>query len=392
MYVAVASTLQAAPDSLGVASLPAKLPQFLAKVAQIYELAALQTQTTRGKTARRDELSQEMIDLALDVAGAVAAHADEHKLTELACSVEVTAGTFKRMRIPHRPILAQQIHDIAQSVVADLAPNGVTAATLVKLQEHIALVKTWLDQPRSVIRAKSAAPAQLAEVFRDADALLKRQIDRLVFLARKTHPEFYADYQRARQVPDYPGPRATQAGPGPAALPALAATSTATSATPAPEVPPDAHVASPESGQSSMTFDVTESEPACRRCVAQASRLPVRKQAGRLRYSKPSPASRLLPKTELRRPRGRRRVSRRGSDFCAFCVFLRPNISEPGQRVRRPTASRKGRRLLRRATQHPLVPEAIDEAAPIAAPPRPFAGRRSLRIPRPPGTKSPASD
>ena len=239
MYVATASTLQAAPESLGVAGLPAKLPLFLTKIARIYELVPLQTQTTRGRTARRDELAQGMIDLALDVAGAVAAHADEHKLTELARSVEVNAGTFKRLRIPHRPILAQQIHDTAQPVVAELAPNGVTVASLAELQAQIDLVKTWLDQPRSVIRAKSAATTQLAEVFREADALLERQIDRLVFPARKTHPEFYADYQRARQVLDLPGVRGMQVEPMPAGL-ALPAGTGGTSAAPVPAASPHA--------------------------------------------------------------------------------------------------------------------------------------------------------
>ena len=239
MYVAVGSTLQAAPESLGVAGLRAKLQLFLAQVAQIYRLAPLQAQTTRGRTARRDELSQGMIDLALDVASAVAAHADEHKLTELARSVEVSAGTFKRLRIPHRPILAQQILDAAQPVVADLAPGRVTADTLDELQAQIGLVKTWLDQPRSAIRAKSSATTQLAEAFREADALLERQIDRLVFPTRKTHPEFYADYQRARQVLDLPGARGMQVEPMPAGL-ALPAGTGGTSAAPVPAASPHA--------------------------------------------------------------------------------------------------------------------------------------------------------
>ena len=204
MYAAVVTALQAFSDSLGIAGLPAKLQLLIAKIALIYDLAVIQTKGTRGRTAQRDELSQGMIDLALDVASAVGAHAVEQQLTELAKSVEVSAATFRRMRIVHRPILAQQIHDAALPIIEDLAPYKITAQTLADLQARIGLVKAALDDPRSLIRSKTAATAQLVEAFREADALLEGQIDRLMFPVRKTHPELYADYQLARQVWDAP--------------------------------------------------------------------------------------------------------------------------------------------------------------------------------------------
>jgi hypothetical protein len=69
-----------------------------------------------------------------------------------------------------------------------------------------------------MIRTKAAATAELAKTFRETDALLEKQIDRLVFPLRKTHPEFYADYQRARQIWDAPGASGeSSAAAGPAA-------------------------------------------------------------------------------------------------------------------------------------------------------------------------------
>jgi hypothetical protein len=213
MYAAVVTALQAAPESLGVAALPARRQRLEDIIARIYHLAQIQKQTTRGKTARRDELSESMIDLVLDVASAVAAYAAEHRLTELAKTVEVSGTTFRRMRLPHRPVLAQQIHDQAESLLAELAAYNVTAEMLADLQARIGLLKAWLDQPRSMIRAKSAATAQLATAFREAHALLEGQIDRLVFPLRKTHPEFYADYQQARAIWSPRGASGTQNAP-----------------------------------------------------------------------------------------------------------------------------------------------------------------------------------
>ena len=200
MYAAVVTALQATPESLGLAALPAKRQLLVAKIAEIYELATIQNQGTRGKTARRDELLQGMVDLTLDVANALTAYAAEHQLTELRESVDVSAGTFARLRIADRPGRARVIHDTAQPVVAELVPYGVTPATLAELQAQIGLVQAWLDQPRQTIRARTEATAQLAGLFRETNELLEGQIDRLVFLARKPHPEFYAAYRRAREI------------------------------------------------------------------------------------------------------------------------------------------------------------------------------------------------
>jgi hypothetical protein len=230
MYVAVVTTLQAIVESLGLAGLPPKLQLLIAKIAQIYAILPIQRQTTRGKTARRNELLDTMVDTALEVANAVAIHANEHKLIELAKAVDVSAPQFSRMRIPDRPILAQQIHDTAQSVLPQLEPYGVTAENLTALQAQIELAKAWLDQPRTVIRSKAAATAQLSEVFDEIDDLLEGQIDRLMFTVRKTNPEVYADYHRARQIVATAGghgadePTAESAvadgGPGPTVSPA----------------------------------------------------------------------------------------------------------------------------------------------------------------------------
>jgi hypothetical protein len=144
----------------------------------------------------------DMIGRALDLANVAAAHANENNRTELAKLLDINPTAFERRRIPHRPILAQQIHDAVQPVLAELAPLGVTVERLADLQAQIDLVKTWLDQPRSIIREKAAATARLAELFRETDRLIAGQIDKLVFPLRTTHPGFHAAYQLARKIPD----------------------------------------------------------------------------------------------------------------------------------------------------------------------------------------------
>ena len=219
MYHAVLALLQATDETGGIPGVPAQLSTLAARLAELDTLAATQLRLTAGKTARRDELLADMIETALDVANAVATHADAQKLTELARAVAVTPSAFARLRLLHRPWLAQQVHAAAQGVLPELATYGVTAATLAALQAKIESAKAGLDQPRSTIVEKSAATAQMLAVFREIDAQLEGQIDRLVFPLRKTSPKFHARYQVARQIAARPGGR----NPAEPATPAEAA-------------------------------------------------------------------------------------------------------------------------------------------------------------------------
>ena len=233
-YTAVQAVFEAHPDVANAAGLPAKLAVFSAKVGELDRLAQTQTQPTAGRTARRDELLNDMVDTALEIAGVVSTVAQEHKLTQMAEDVPVSRNAFLRVRRSHRPWLAERVLEAAQSVVPELGLYGVSEETLQALQAQINAARDGLKQPRAMILTKKAASAELAVLFAEIDTLLGRQIDRLVFPLRKTHREFYVAYRGARSVVDRPGSSraATAAGEGEATTPVATPGATSSPSTP----------------------------------------------------------------------------------------------------------------------------------------------------------------
>lgn len=191
-FVTTEKTLKNTTETSEIAGLPATLTELSAILGEINTLAATQNQLTEGKTARRDEMLAAMRELALEVANAVAAHADAQNLTEILPDVLVTPADFARQRIPERPLLAQRIHTAG---VATLPQHPA----LPELKARIDAVREALTQPREAIAERRAATQQLAVLFDNADALLRR-IDRMLFPLRKTSPQFYAKYLATRKA------------------------------------------------------------------------------------------------------------------------------------------------------------------------------------------------
>jgi hypothetical protein len=239
MYGSVEELLKATSETSGIAGLPAKLTVLTTKLAELQTLAGIQTQPITGETTARDDVLESLIATTLQLAGIVGAYAHDQKLSDLAALVDVQRSDFDAARTGQRALLAQRVHDAAAGVVTPLANPAVTAETLAAFQTQIDATRLKIKQPRMTIIAKRGATSELAGMFRDIDALLNEQIDRLVLPLRQTNPGFDARYDAARTIVNVPGSRNAQ-GPTPSA----------TNATTAPAVTaPAATAAPPGTGQ-----------------------------------------------------------------------------------------------------------------------------------------------
>ena len=158
--------------------------------------------------AGRERVFQAMAELAVEVATAVATHADEHQLDDLARLVKITEADFARARVSHRLWLAERVVASAQTVLPELASRGVTADTLQELQARINTAHANLHEPRTTVAAKKAATLRLVVLFDEVDALLEGQIERSG--DESSHP--LAAFWRL--YPTKPGLKLVQGGAG----------------------------------------------------------------------------------------------------------------------------------------------------------------------------------
>ncbi len=205
MYLAVLVELQAISEALGQAAITALLGALSTKLNALFARIESQTQVTAGKTARRDEVVDDMIDATLEVAGLLRAHAHAQGLTVLAATADITLTSFRRMRMVERPTLGQRIHDAALPLAVALTPLGATADMLPDLLAKIMAARAIINEPRTTIVEKSVATVQVAQLCTEIDELLEHQVDGVMFPLRKTHSELYDRYSAARAVVGLPG-------------------------------------------------------------------------------------------------------------------------------------------------------------------------------------------
>jgi len=218
-YAAVEAVLKANPEIATVPGLPAKVEMLSARIGEIHHLAREQTEPMGITIAKRNTLFAAMTAMTLEVAGVVMNVARDRSLPEVAQAVNITASAFRLARRPQQIWLAQRVHETARTVLEPLATYGVTAETLATLERRIRTASEAIHMPRTTVTSKKSATQQLTAVFRAVDALLRDEIDRLVYRLRADHPRLHADYRAARAVVDVGRRRPAPPAEAPPAVP-----------------------------------------------------------------------------------------------------------------------------------------------------------------------------
>ena len=171
-----------------------------ASIALISDLAQAQNTATGGITIDKANLQNQMIETAVRVAGAVKALASVQNDETTKAQADISRTTFTRARDDMRDDIAQGIHDLAESKLADLADYGITAATLAGLQTRIDAYVLAIAKPQTAKAERSTATSLLDQEIRRADSILKDRIDGLVEQFKDSGTNFYRDYQNARKT------------------------------------------------------------------------------------------------------------------------------------------------------------------------------------------------
>jgi hypothetical protein len=113
---------------------------------------------------------------------------------------------------------ARDIHAAATANLANLADYGITQAKLTAFKKTIDAFEATLGKPRQQIATSSAATTTLSQQYSEADAILNKRLDKLVFQFKESAPDFFNAYQTARSIVDIRGTRKVNK-PTPAPVP-----------------------------------------------------------------------------------------------------------------------------------------------------------------------------
>jgi len=192
----------------GMAPMQTAVTQFKAKIAGIDASAQKQelpSGAADNKAAARDAL-EDVLFLACEALGTLAHASNNH---DLAALVEVTPSSLDHLGEAELSNRAASVLAAAITRQTDLAALQVTQDNLNELEQALQDFNASREGPRQATTERMVQTESLPELIREANEILREQIDRMVNLFRRSHPDFVAGYRGARVIVDRAASRAT---------------------------------------------------------------------------------------------------------------------------------------------------------------------------------------
>ena len=159
-------------------------------------------------------------EAAYEVSAAIHAYAVEVEDLGLEARVDYSRSAIVLGKEDQVLSRCRAIHTLATEQLANLADNGITVAKLAGLQQRIEAFEAVQPMPRNRVNRGRAATQTLATLFRAANTVLRKRMDKLVPQFAAANPTFVKEYQAARVIVDVHGPAKAKDTPTPVPQPA----------------------------------------------------------------------------------------------------------------------------------------------------------------------------
>jgi hemoglobin-like flavoprotein len=210
MYNAVLNYCNA--NSVIVATVPAfqsAIKDFQNITDQVYATAQLQTSVITGIATDKTQMRKALCQQAADLAAAVFAYAVSADNNELKAQVSFPISILVRIKAGAIAATCSNISGAATANLAALNTYGITAASLADFNTAIDNYVAKIAMPRNAVSQRAHYNSLLKDLFKQGNAILKNEADKVVNQFKTTYPEFYAVYKNNRIIVD-PGSSPTQ--------------------------------------------------------------------------------------------------------------------------------------------------------------------------------------
>ena len=191
-----ASIIAAVPALVSVVAV------FKAIIASILETTELTDVNLTGIAADKGNAKQHLARTTSDYAAIIAAFASATKNATLKQEVNYSYTKLAKMRDEALAPICRIIHDRAKENLDALHDYGITSEKLALLDTAIGDYAAKSPKTRTAIVNRQAHNTNLRELFKQADDILKNQMDGLMKNFRATHPDLYNAYFAAREIID----------------------------------------------------------------------------------------------------------------------------------------------------------------------------------------------
>jgi uncharacterized membrane protein len=186
----------------GMAPMAAAVLQFNEKIAAIDLAAQKQEMPTSGATLDKAAAREALEDVLFLMSQALGALGHNTKDGNIIAVSVLTPSTLDSMNVEELSSRATNVLTEVNGRAGELGALNVTQANINELTDAINTFNAAKLQPRTAVADRMAQTGSLPSLIRDASGLLRNQVDRMVNLFRRSHPNFVAGYRGARVIVD----------------------------------------------------------------------------------------------------------------------------------------------------------------------------------------------
>lgn len=172
-------------------------------VSQIEQLKQLTTQSNSGLVAAKQNLQEDLINQAFELASMLFAYARRNNDAVLQAKVDFTISQLRNLRDDELATKCLSVLSLGKSNEEALIEYGTSSKKLNMFEELTNQYIEQLPNRRVTVSERKMANEKIKNLLADAMLAASEQLDRMMVRFKSAEPDFYTSYLNARKVVDY---------------------------------------------------------------------------------------------------------------------------------------------------------------------------------------------
>ncbi|MDP4269850.1 MAG: hypothetical protein Q8909_06965 [Bacteroidota bacterium] len=190
---------------MGKQSIVSAHQQLKQVITDVRSLRQTQSKSTIQESVNKSQLSEQVINGIKKIRTGILAHAASIDSSDFAIIENIKPATLDRIRKSKLVDISRLVYETALTIAPALEEWDVTQADIDDLGTKYPAYNKSISDARTQQSEVSTASDNIHERILDGKILLKDKLDRMIAPFETSNPNFYKEYQSARQVLDLGG-------------------------------------------------------------------------------------------------------------------------------------------------------------------------------------------
>jgi hypothetical protein len=176
--------------------------EFKNNVGSLEQATQTQESSLTGVALDKRYKKEAMVKKTLEISQVLFAYAEDQGDVVLRAKVDYSRSDYMKVRDAVVAQTCQNIHDLANPLIASLAAYGLVAGDLSTQQAEIDAYTATVGSPRAALIVRKGATAEINALVKDSMKILNNRMDKLMPEYETSNADFFQEYFDARMIVD----------------------------------------------------------------------------------------------------------------------------------------------------------------------------------------------